>query len=239
MTISEEKPKRFYKAVSVEDSPEGFTVLLDQRAIKRPDGKPVAVPFKALADMICEEWEGQEGFVDLQTMPITRLAQRACQVDGQERQRLIDEVVKYASSDLLCYRASEPDGLVLRQAKEWQPLLDWAGDAFGISFDVTTGLSVIAQPEASLSALRAHVSSLNDFELCGLSPAVALLGSAILGLALHAKKQNAQEALETSQLDELWQVEQWGEDEEAAERRKGLNRDLTAIALFLQSQETN
>lgn len=235
MTAQLKSPKRFYDDVSVHETDGGFQILLDTRAIKIPNGEPVAVSTAALAGVIAREWDEQTGSVDLQTMPVTRLAQRACSLDDAERVRLVDEVVKYSTSDLLCYRASEPDSLVLRQTQEWQPLLDWAERALGITLNVTTGLSVVAQPGASLSALRSTVSRLDDFELCGVSPAVALLGSAVLGLALHAEERTAQEVFAASQLDELWQVEQWGDDEEAAERRKGLERDISAIAVFLQS----
>jgi chaperone required for assembly of F1-ATPase len=230
---SPNQPKRFYKSVSWPKVEGGYGVELDGRAIKSGGRRAVVVPSKAMAEAIGREWEQQEETIDLAAMPLTRLAQRAVDVDDTERLRLIDEIVSYGSSDLLCYRASDPRPLVLRQNEVWQPLLDWAAEDLGARLEITSGLSVLRQSQQALKAIRSCIGDLSTFEICGLSPAVSLLGSAVLGLAVFKGHLGVDEAYLASQLDELWQAEQWGSDAEAEDRRSGLKRDLASIKAFL------
>lgn len=227
------RSKRFYKTVTIGDVPDGFRVELDGRSIKTPQRNTLVVPMRSLAVAIAAEWEGQSEEIDLDAMPLTRLAQRAVDSAGHGRERLIDEIMNFSNSDLLCYRATDPDPLVKLQSAEWQPALDWAAQELGAHLEVRTALMIVEQPLAALAALRARVETLSDFELAGLAPATALLGSLVLGLALHCGHIDSQKALSLSLLDELWQVEQWGEDAEAAARRALLARDLHDLEHFL------
>lgn len=228
-------PKRFYDEVSLAPVNEGFEVHLDGRAIKSGRKTAVTLPTERLAQLVADEWAAQGEHIELASMPLTRLSQRATDLDEDERERVRADITKYAASDLLCFRAPEPDALVVRQTETWQPLLDWAEATLGLTLNVTAGLVGADQPEASLQALETHVAGLSDWELVALSPAVALLGSVVLGLALHAGRLGPREAFEAAHVDELWQAEQWGVDEEAEARRAGLSAEVEAIARFLDA----
>lgn len=227
------KPKRFYTDVTVVQSADGHSVELDGRVIKTPGRKPLVVAPRSLADAVAEEWQGQTDVIDMAAMPVTRLTQRAIDSAAEERGKRVEDILGFSNSDLLCYRATDPTSLVDSQTAEWQPLLDWAAAELGVVLEVTTALMVVEQPEASRAALRRHVEGLGDFELSGLGPTVALLGSVVLGLALHCGHIDADRALSLSLLDELWQAEKWGEDEEAVSRRRMLARDLGDLQNFL------
>lgn len=226
-------PKRFYTDVAVVDVAGGHGVELDGRPIKTPERNRLIVPARALADAVTAEWQSQTEVVDLSAMPLTRLAQRAVDSAGHGRDRMISEIMNFSRSDLLCYRATDPDPLVKLQTSEWQPILEWAARELGAHLDITTALMVVEQPPASLAALGEHVDTLSDFELAGLAPATALLGSLVLGLALHRGHIDSQKALSLSLLDELWQAEQWGEDDEAVARRELLATDIGNLQAFL------
>lgn len=228
------RPKRFYASVSVAEAEGGFRVELDGRPIKGNDRQVLVIPGEGLARAVGEEWDAQETHIDLQSMPLTRLAQRAAVLDEPERARLIGDVLGYLGSDLLCFRVSDPDGLVVRQTAGWQPWLDWFEARYGAGLTITTGLDVPEQPATAHNAVRAHVEELGAFELCALSPATALMGSVVLALALLEGAASPDTLFEASVLDELWQAEQWGEDAEAAQRRALLRKDLLALGQFIQ-----
>lgn len=226
-------PKRFYSDVVVAEASDSYSIELDGRVIKTPGNRTLAVVARSLADAIALEWQAQVDEIDLTAMPLTRLAQRAVDSAADERGKMIEDILAFANSDLLCYRATDPDSLVERQTTEWQPLLDWSTSELGARFEVTAALRVVEQPASARSAIRVHVEALSDFELTGLAPAVALLGSVILGLAMFRGHLDADQALSLSLLDELWQAEQWGEDEEAVRRRWLMRRDLGDLENFL------
>lgn len=226
-------PKRFFTAVSVAESAEGYGVDLDGRRLKTPAKQPLVVPTRKLAEAVAAEWDAQEGEIDRAAMPITRLSQTVADNAANDRAKVIADFLHYIHADPLCYRATDPNPLVLRQAERWQPVLDWAEAALGIKLEVTAELVVLEQPERSVARLKALIEPLPDFVLWGLSSATRLLGSVTLGLAFYEQHLDAEEALALALLDELWQVEQWGEDDEAVARRAGLLQELAGIGDFL------
>lgn len=228
-------PKRFYKNVGIVETAEGFGVELDGRGLKTDSQKVLIVPTRKLAEAVAGEWDAQVDEIDLASMPLTRLSKTAADRGAIDRELMIDDILKFSNSDLLCYRATDPGPLVKRQTAGWQPVLDWAEEVLDIRFEVTGGLAVLEQPAASLANLRSHVVPLSDFELSGLAPTTALLGSVVLAMALFKGHLAAPEVLALSLLDELWQLELWGEDEEAKVRRDGLSRDLQSLTYFLSS----
>lgn len=228
-------PKRFYTGVDVVEAADGYGVELDGRGIKTDAKKPLTVPTRKLAEGVAAEWEAQVDQIDLTSMPLTRLSRTAADRGAIDRDLMIEDILKFSNSDLICYRATDPDPLVIRQSGQWQPVLDWAAEALDIRFDVTTQLTVLRQPAASVASVRSHVEALSDFQLSGLAPTTALLGSVILAMALYKGRLEAREALSLSLLDELWQLEMWGEDEEANTRREGLSRDLRGLDSFLRA----
>lgn len=209
-------PRRFWTAAKAEPCDHGFTVRLDGRPVKTPAKAPLIVPTLALAQAIAAEWDAQQGTVKPETMPSTRSANSAIDKVTPLFDAVVDEVAGFGGSDLLCYRAEAPMELVARQEADWGPLLDWLRTDLGVDLAVTSGVIPVTQPPESLVRLRAAVAGHDPFRLVALHDLVAITGSLVLGLAVARGRLEADEAFRISRIDEHWQIEQWGEDEEAA-----------------------
>lgn len=223
-----DKPRRFYKAVSVEAAPEGFEVRLDDRSVRTPKGARLALPTRALAEQVAEEWAGQGESLEVAGMHALRLANTALEAIPQAREATADQLADYAGSDLLCYYADQPAALVERQNAAWGPLLERAERELGLEFVRAAGVIHRPQPEETLERVRSLALSLDDFRLAGLAFGAALFGSAVLAVALLRGWLTGAEALELSRIDERFQEERWGIDAEAAERTERL-RDEAAM----------
>jgi len=223
-----DKPRRFYSAVSVAQMNGGFAVNLDGRLLRGPKGAPVVLPTRALADQVAEEWSAQGETLDLARMHATRLANTAIESVPQAREATARSVADYAASDLLCYFAEAPAGLVERQARLWGPVLDRAEAEAGLSFVRAAGIVHRPQPPETVSRVEAMALALDDFGLTGLAYGAALFGSAVLAIAVLRGWLSGQAAFDLSRLDEVWQEEKWGVDAEAAERTARL-RDEAAL----------
>ncbi|MGC9954995.1 MAG: ATP12 family protein [Rhizomicrobium sp.] len=222
--------RRFYKEVSVGD---GYTVLLDGKSIKTPMRKMLALPTRALAEAIAEEWRGQGDKIAPQTMPLTKLANTAIdRVVGKE-EHVIGQILAYAN-DLLCYRGEAPADLVARQNEGWNPLLEWAAERTGARLLTRVGIVHIAQPVEALTALRNAVATRDPFTLAVLHAAATICGSLVLALALADGRLDATEAFALSHLDERYQAEKWGTDGEAEKRARTLAAELDAAARFMR-----
>jgi chaperone required for assembly of F1-ATPase len=230
--------KRFYKGVTASASPDGgYTVLLDGKAVKTPKRALLSLPNLALAEAVAEEWRGQGETLDTQTMPLTRLAFAAIDAVTPERAEIRKQVLKYAETDLLAYRAEEPPELVTRQARLWDPLLDWAAETYGARLETGCGIRHVAQPPEAISALGQALARYDEFELAALHTATTITGSLILALALTEEEVSADEAFAAATLDETFQAEKWGRDAEAEQRRERLLSELTAAERFLRLLE--
>lgn len=215
---TEERIRRFWKTADVGAVPGGWAVLLDGRTPKTPAKAPLVLPTEAAARLVAEEWDAQGEFVDPATMPATRLASTAIDRIGAARVAVAEEIAAYAGSDALCYLAEAPRSLVERQARDWAPWRDWAARDMGVSLQPVEGIVHRGQDVASLERVKAHALGLDDFRLTGLATVVPLFGSAVLGLALERGALSADEAFDLSRLEEAFQEDQWGVDEEAADR---------------------
>lgn len=221
--------KRFWKAAAVVPCEGGFSVELDGRPVKTPARRPLVVPSLALAEVIAGEWNAQEGIVRPETMPATRTANSAIDKVAPQMAAVVDEVAGFGRSDLLCYRAEGPDELVARQAAGWDEMLDWARSALSAPLVVTTGVMHVEQPAESLGRLREEVAAQSPFQLAALHDLVAVTGSLLLGLAVARGRLSAEAAFDLSRIDERWQIEQWGEDEQAAQS-EALKRQAVLVA---------
>jgi len=225
--------KRFYKDVSVEGRDGGFAVLLDGRPVRTPKKQALAVPTPALADAIAAEWAAQGANVDPATMPLSKLAITALDGVAQHRAEVAADIVKFAGSDLLCYRAEAPAALVRLQAEVWDPVLRWMEAELGARFVLAEGVMPVEQSRAVLDGVAAAVAPYDAMALTSLHVMTTLLGSAVLMLA-HAKgKLSAADAWAAAHLDEDWQISQWGVDVEAAERRDKHWAEMQAASRFL------
>jgi len=214
--MSEWKQRRFWDITSPVAASAGVGIALDARPVKTPAKRPLVVPSRPLARAIADEWDAQAEVIDPNTMPLTRIANSAIDTAGPQRAAVAEIVAAYGESDLLCYRAEGPAGLVARQAAGWDPLLDWARDRLGAPLAVGTGVMFIAQPPASLAALSARVHALDPFDLAPAHDLVALSGSLVIGLAALAGTMPADALWALSRIDETWQAERWGHDDDAA-----------------------
>lgn len=215
--MAEWAPKRFWTKAAAEAVEGGFAVLLDGRGVKTPAKTALVLPTLAMAEAVAAEWDAQQGLIRPETMPVTRMANSALDKVAPLHAAVVAEVSGFGASDLLCYLADEPEPLVARQRAGWDPLLDWAAVHLGARLVQTGGLMPVAQPEASVARLAEHVAGHDAFRLAALHDLVAITGSLVLGLALAAGRITPDEAWALSRIDEDWQAEQWGTDEEAAE----------------------
>ena len=218
--------RRFWQRATPAEVAGGFTVLLDAKPVRTPAKAAFTLPTRALAEAICAEWEAQAERIRPETMPLTRAANSAIDKVGPQFAAVVEAVAAYGATDTLCYRAAAPEGLVLRQEEGWQPLLDWAAEALGAPLRTVRGVIPVAQPPASLEALRARVQAMTPFRLMALHDLVAITGSLVLGLAVTGDRLDVGRAWTLSRIDEDWQAALWGADEEAQaaadERRAGL-----------------
>jgi chaperone required for assembly of F1-ATPase len=225
--------KRLYREVAVTAERDGFGLALDGKRVNTPAGAALVVRPRALAEAIAEEWSAQGERVVPETMKLMQFAVTALDRVVPARAAVIEQLVSYGETDLLCYRAAEPADLVDRQVAMWQPLLDWAGLRFGAELTAIAGLMPQPQPAGALDALRAALAPVDALGLTGLLAAAGAAGSLILALALQEGRLSAEEVWALSQLDETFQIERWGEDEEAAARRAALRADLVVAGRFL------
>ncbi|MCA0997820.1 ATP12 family chaperone protein [Alloyangia pacifica] len=215
--MSEWAPRRFYKDATVEEAEGGFTVHLDGRPLRTPGKAALVVPSRAIAEAMAEEWRAQDEKIDPSTMPFTRTANSAIDKVATQHADVADMLAEYGDSDLLCYRADSPEMLVQRQQAQWDPLLNWAERELGARLETRQGLMHAPQPEPALRVLRERTHALSPFELAAFHDLVALTGSLVLGFAATGKAHDAEEIWALSRLDESFQAELWGEDEEATE----------------------
>ena len=210
------KAKRVWKAATAEPCDGGYTVRLDGRGVRTPAKNPLVVPNMKIADRIAAEWAAQEGEVRPLTMPFTRSANAAIDKVAPQRHEVAEILAAYGDSDLICYRAEAPGELVDRQNRAWDPLLDWSAEVLNAPLQKHVGVTHVPQPAASLAGLARHVHAQPPFRLTALHDLVALSGSLVIGLAVALNRLDSGPAWAASRLDEAWQIENWGEDDEAA-----------------------
>lgn len=229
--------KRFWKETAVGEAEGGFQVLLDGRAVKTPAKSPLVVPSRALADAMAAEWDAQEDAVNPNTMPITRMSNSAIDKVTVQHAAVADMLAAYGDSDLLCYRATSPQELIARQAESWDPILDWAVDSLNARLKPVSGIMHAAQDEAALKNLSDRVHALSAFQLTAFHDLVSMSGSLILAFAVTQGRLDADAAWQLSRLDELWQEELWGKDEEAQELVEKKSKEFSCAAWFFSAIE--
>ena len=230
--------KRFWDTASIAPAPQGYAIMLDGKPMHLPGGAVLHVEAEPLARAIAQEWQtaggGKGGEMSFADTPLTRLAGTAQQRIAPDPAPTVDAIARYAENDLLCYRADAPPELVERQTREWQPWLDWVAGAYDAPLRVSIGVAYVKQHRGSIAALRAAVGALDVSALAALGVAVPTLGSLVLGLALAEGRLDAAKAHALGCLDELFQAEAWGEDAEAAARRRSIAEDIALAERYLR-----
>ena len=212
--MSEWAAKRFWSEASVTEAGAGHGIALDGRAVKTPAKAPLIVPTRALAQAVANEWNAVGEKINPLAMPMTGSANAAIDKVAHQYGEVADMIAAYGDTDLLCYRATSPRELALRQSEAWDPLLDWADSALGARLLPVAGVMHAPQAPAALKKLRALVHAQDDFALTALHDLVALSGSLVIGLAALEGRQ-AETLWDVSRVDEAWQAELWGADDEA------------------------
>lgn len=229
-------PRRFYKEAKAAPGEAGHGVFLDGRPVRTPGRQLLELPTLAAASQVAGEFAAQGEFIDPADMPATRLANTT--IDGivPDMQPVLEDISRFAASDLLCYRAATPRELVARQGELWDPVIDWLRDELGANFVLAEGVVHVSQPREAMALfaarLRAHAE---PFRLACLHTVTSLTGSAFLALAVAEDRIDAQEAWKAGNLDEDWNSALWGEDAEAAHRRADRWRQMAAACSLLAS----
>jgi chaperone required for assembly of F1-ATPase len=227
--------KRFYKETAVEAGEGGWRVLLDGKPMRTPAKSVLVVPTQPLAHAIAGEWGGvaENTEINAALLPLTRLAATGLDRVAQRREQVIADTAKYGGSDLLCYRATTPEGLVKLQRDAWQPLLDWAAERYGARLVVAEGIAFVDQSAEAKVRLREAVAVHADLALSALYNLTHTAGSLVIALAVAEGRLDAEGAFSAAQVDELYQVARWGDDPLALKHREGVRKDIEAGARFL------
>lgn len=227
-------PKRFYEDVAVAVAEGGFTVTLDGKAVKTPGKAPLTLPTARAAQLIADEFSAQGENIDLASMPAYRLANTAIDGVASDPQAVVEDILRFSSSDLLCYRADGPDTLVRRQNEAWDPVIDWAQASLGARFNLAEGVIHVEQPREAIASLGVHLRQRSEpLRLAALHVMTTLTGSALLALAVDFGELDAETAWNAAHVDEDFQAEQWGHDSEALARRTNRKRDMMAASALL------
>lgn len=225
-------PKRFYKTAEAGEGEGGWVVLLDGRPVRTPGRVPLAMQDRDLSEAIAAEWAAQEETIDPAVMPLTRLANTAIDGVASTMDAVVADAARFSESDLLCYRAEEPDDLVARQMEIWDPLLDWAREELGMTFNLAGGVMHVAQPPETRARAVVLLGEFDLIALTGLHVMTSLTGSLVISLAVVHGRLSVEQAWEASLVDEDFQIGLWGEDTEAMKRRRVNWRDMEAAARF-------
>jgi chaperone required for assembly of F1-ATPase len=221
--------KRFYERAA---AGEGNAILLDGKPVRTPGGNSLAAPTAALAEAIAAEWDAQVERIDPATMPLTRLANTIIDSVAANADAIAAEVAKYLGSDLLCYRADTPEGLVAKQTEHWDPILGWARDTHAARFVLSEGVMFVTQPDGAVAAMRATIPS-DNWRLAATNVVTTLTGSALIALALASGRLEPEAAWDAANVDEDWNMSLWGRDELALRRRAVRHAEFTAAATVL------
>lgn len=231
--------KRFYKDVSVSPHGDAFAILLDGRPMKTPQRNPLAVPLSGLADAIATEWAEQGKDIIPASMPMTGLAQGALDQVDNERARIVARIAAFADSDMLYYRADAgQQALIDHQAEQWDPLLDWARQHYDVRFNLIHGIRYQAQPDETIERLTNVVKAQDGFTVAAMLSLVGLSGSLIATLALVEQVHDTETLWPLVNLEELWQEQQWGRDDQAVAARTIKQAEFEAAARFLDLSHT-
>ena len=226
--------KRFYAHAGVVESTDGFGITLDDKPIRTPSGRTLVAPTREIADAMSREWEAQQENIDPLTMPLTRFGNSVVDAVVDRVEAVADDVAKYLGSDLLFYRAGHPEALVAREGAHWDPVLFWAADALGAHFILAEGIVHVRQPDSAIAAAREAFPA-DPWSIAALHVVTTLTGSALLALALMHGVLNPDQVWTAAHVDEDWNIDQWGVDQEVAARRAARLVDFRAAAGILTS----
>lgn len=232
-------PKRFYKQAGIAECDGGHAVQLDGKQVMTPGRRPLVFPTAAAAGLIAAEFDAQTEVINPMTMPATRLANTSIDGVADDPQAVLEDVLRYSSSDLTCYRAESPEELVRRQAEAWDPVLDWARSAMGARFILAEGVMPVEQPRETIAVVGAHLNQRKEpLRIAALHVMTSLTGSALLAMAVEAGEIDVDTAWAAAHVDEDWNIDLWGEDAEAAAMRAARYSEMSAAAAMIAALDS-
>jgi chaperone required for assembly of F1-ATPase len=224
--------KRFYKDASAAAEAAGWQVLLDGRKVKTQGGRAQIVPTEPLAAALASEWAGQGEEIDPALFVLRDLADYAIDVIAADRGAVLADLLRYAETDTLCYRAEPEEPSHARQLELWEPLLLAAEARWAVQFERIAGIIHRPQPPATLARLEAVLAPKDAFTLAALVTLTTLSASLVIGLAALESDADLTLLWRASELEADWQVEQWGQDDEAEIRVQRRFAAFSAAARF-------
>jgi chaperone required for assembly of F1-ATPase len=222
--------KRFYTMVSVSDDK---AILLDGRVVKTPAKALLRLPTFEMAKAVAAEWEAQTSIINPALMPLTRFSNTAIDRATSERETVLDDLVKYAGNDLVCYRADRPPDLVQLQQQHWDPVVALSEGLIGFKLAITNAIIHVPQSPETLAAVRHVAAALDPWRLTAIYNLTTLLGSALLAVLLDKKLMRDDAAWAAAHVDEDYQISNWGWDDEARQRRDYRRAEFDGLIHFL------
>lgn len=232
--MSDWAPKRFWKSAGAVEVDQGFSIELDGRPVKTPAKNALYVPSLELAKAIAEEWDAQDKTVLPDTMPLTRLANSTVDKVSTQHAEVANLLAEYGASDLICYRATGPDELIARQSDAWDGFLDWAKRELDIDLVVQTGVMPVDQPEPSVMRIKELTHQFDAFALTAFHELVSLSGSWVIGMFAMRESVDIETLWNAAVVDDLFQAEKWGDDDEALEMRAQKSHSFNCANRFSQ-----
>tara|TARA_R110002167_G_scaffold43637_24_gene131689 strand:- start:3261 stop:4025 length:765 start_codon:yes stop_codon:yes gene_type:complete len=231
--LAPELPKRFYKEASLAERDGASQLLLDGRPARTPAKQPLAITHAAFADELVKEWAAQKEHINPMQMPFTRLANSAIDGVASALDAVAQDTAAFAKSDLVFYRAGQPDDLVALQSQHWDPVLDFFKARYETRFLLAEGLTYLEQPADSVARISALVENYKKDPLClaGLQVMTSLTGSVLIALAAADGALSGDAAWAAAHVDEDWNISQWGTDAEAEARRAFRRREFDVALL--------
>lgn len=225
--------KKFYKTAEAGPAPGGYVIRLDGKPLRTPLKKLVLLTSNALTEAIAREWAEQGADIQPSSMPFTQLANTMVdKARGEDRAEMNEMLFEYGRSDLVCYFATHPADLVKKHQQHWMPLVAWLRDNYGIAFETVSGIQYHQQPPDALEKLKKLIEGFGDADFTVMQAASATTGSVVIALALLEGKILPDEAYQAACVDEIYQLETWGEDVLARKRLDIIRSELTSIARF-------
>lgn len=232
--------KRFYKDVSVGKEDGGFSILLDGRPIKTPNKSILIANNEKLAQLCAAEWDMQGEDIVPDTMPLTQLLNTKLDRVSVERAAMQNLVLNYIDTDLLCYRADNPEEIVKSQNDAWQPWLDWFENAYKLSFETTNGLTALKQDSAVHKAIQNSVEAFDDDRFTLFQMLVPSTGSIVLALAFMDGAAGINDLFNAAFAEENYKYALYNEDLHGGDpltekKKKSLRVDLEAAHAYLET----
>ncbi len=227
--------KRFYDTVGTRalDSG-GWQVTLDGRGLKTVKGTAQVVPARGLADTLAAEWDAQGENLNPSSFPARDMVDYAIDVVGLNPALVADKVLTYGDTDTLLYRADPDEPLFVRQQEVWEPIVADFERREGVELKRVSGIVHHPQSDAAMAQLRERLTAHNPFALAGIELMTSLSASLVIGLSASEAEQelDAIELWQAASLEEEWQADQWGRDQEAEERSAKRQSDFLAARLI-------